>query len=102
MALAFSRVSKASIGSQYQIITDVTLDGSYASGGYAITPAKLGHRNSITHVHDAITSTGFLARWVPSTQKLMIYKTPTSGALTECASSDLSSSATIRLVSQGK
>lgn len=102
MAVSFVRSSKVAVGSQYRISGDLTLDGSYGAGGYTLTPALIGHRNILNSVETTISSSGFLCVWRPSTLKLQFYKVGAAGALTECASSDLSSAATVRIHTLGK
>lgn len=102
MAISFVRSSKIAVGSNYRISGDLTLDGSYGAGGYALTAALFGHRNTLNSVEVAISNTGFLSVYRPSTLKLQFYKVGAAGALTECVAGDLSSAAVVRIHTLGK
>jgi hypothetical protein len=53
-------------------VGSVTLDSSYPTGGYALTPANFG-LPALTFV--IATAPGFVCRWSKSTQKLLLYAT---------------------------
>jgi hypothetical protein len=101
MAVTFTRVTKRASGSRYIIAGDLALDNSYPTGGYAVTPALFGHRNSVTSIDTTISTGGFLAVFVPPTSKLKFFKVGAAGALTECATTDLNTD-TIRIHVTGK
>lgn len=102
MALAFTRLHRFAEGNRYLIVQQVTLDGSYASGGYALTPTQVGHRNQITNISTGVSKNGYISAFDTTTQKLKFYKVGAAGALTECVSGDLSSSDYVILNIWGK
>lgn len=55
---------------------DVTLDNSYPTGGYALTPQQLGlgSGGAIEHVNVMGTADGYLYKWNPATNKLMVFQ----------------------------
>lgn len=78
-------------------IVDVTLDGSYAAGGYALTASQLGVLTIDNINASMVSGHGFVPQWVSSTGKLKVYKSAGSAAaLTECANTDLSTSNVVR------
>lgn len=83
-------------------IFDITLDASYASGGYAVTAAQMGVL-AIDNLNATMTSAqGFYPQWNNSTQKLKLYKNAAgAGALAECVNTDLSTSNIVRVEVQG-
>lgn len=101
MAVTFTRLTKRAAGSRYIIAGDLALDNAYPTGGYAVTPALFGHRNSVTSIDTTISAGGFLAVFVPSTNKLKFFKVGSAGPLTEVASTDLNAD-TIRIHVTGK
>lgn len=42
MALTFSEISRTIFGNKRIVVTEITFDSSYATGGEALTPANLG------------------------------------------------------------
>lgn len=111
MAHSYSIVKKGVAGNMRLNIVDITLDGSYAAGGYAITAASCGV-GTIHHISPVMstsgdTTKGLLPVYDPATGKLRIYKTggtttvtSGNGNLTELATNDtlISSSAKVRCV----
>ena len=85
MAATVAVKSKAVVGDRRRVVAEITLDNSYATGGYEIKPEKLGLRSIL----DAGAGCGFKALsgaeatavggayFDPSTKKLKIlsYKT---------------------------
>lgn len=73
----------ASSDTRAHIIT-VTGPASYVAGGDALTAAQLGFGNEITTIQSAVTSTGLLAVWDDTNNKLQFFY-PTGGAATSPA-----------------
>lgn len=103
-------VKKGVAGNMRINVVDVTLDGAYAAGGYALTPAQLGV--ATVHAVSPIggTAAGVLPRYDTANAKLIIYKgastvTVTSGnaAFTELATNDtiISAATVVRLLVVG-
>lgn len=62
-------------GVRFKTVT-LTLDASYPTGGYALTPAQLGFVSSIDGIvagGTAGNTTGVVVGWNPTTQKLQVY-----------------------------
>lgn len=95
MAIAYTRV--ASYPDKYQIVTDITLDGSYSSGGYLLDPKQLGVL-AIDHVDaNVVTGEGFTPTYVASTGKLKMLKSAgAAGQHAEAVAGDLTSSIKVR------
>jgi hypothetical protein len=74
MAATFVRVTKRAAGSRYIIAGDLTLDNSYPTGGYAVTPALFGHRNAITSIDTTATVGGYTLLYIPSTAKVKVFR----------------------------
>lgn len=74
MAATFSYVTKRSVGSRYEIAGDLTLDNSYPTGGYAVTPALFRHRNTITKIDPTPTVGGYTLLYIPSTLKIKVFR----------------------------
>jgi hypothetical protein len=74
MAVSFNRLTKRASGSRYIIAGDLTLDNSYPTGGYAVTPALFGHRNSVTSIDTTVTAGGYTLLFVPSTSKVKAFR----------------------------
>jgi hypothetical protein len=96
MAIAYNIVSK--LPDERKTIVDITLDGNYAAGGYALTPASMGMLAAPDMVDPQIvTGQGFAPQWNKGTAKLQMFKNAAgAGALTECANTDLSSAVVVR------
>jgi len=97
MSIAYNIVRR--LPDQNKTIVDITLDGSYASGGYALAPASLGMLQAPDMIDpDVKTGQGFTPIWNQTTGKLQMFKSAGSaGAHAECASGDLSSAVVVRL-----
>ena len=101
MAIAYATVAR--YPDKYQIITDITADGSYAAGGYLLSAAQLGVLGIDAVDVDSITGDGFTGHYVSSTGKLKIFKSAgAAGQHTECVSGDLSTANKFRLTVTGK
>lgn len=95
MAIAYTRV--ASYSDNNQTIIDVTLDGSYASGGYLLDARQMGVLNIDDIQASVVTGEGFIPTYVASTGKLKLAKSAAGAtAFTECAAGDLTSSIKVR------
>jgi hypothetical protein len=104
MAIAYAVVERRpDIG---RAITDITLDGSYSAGGYALDNAQLGliapaQNMDLTYIHATATS-DFVPVYDPVNNKIKVFKSGTAGAtLNECASGDITSSHKIRATVHG-
>jgi len=110
MAIAYDIVTKGVAGNMRINVVDVTLDGSYASGGYALTAAGLGMAR-IFHINAEMkTGENLLAQYNHTSGKLEILKgastvtvTTGSGAFSELATNDTyaSTSVIVRLLVVG-
>jgi len=104
MALVYTRV--ASRPDLRETVTDVTLDGSYGAGGYAVSNAGLGLLSNadamdISYSHPTAAS-GNVAQYQPVTNKIMIFEAGTAaGPLAECSAGDITSSHKMRVVAKG-
>lgn len=99
MALAYNIVRRMPDVSK--AIVDITLDGSYAAGGYALAAAGLGMEAAPDMVDPQVVTTvgaGFIPSWNQQTGKLQMFKTGAalSGVLAECVAGDLSASVKVR------
>ena len=96
MAIAYNIVARRpDVG---RTIVDVTLDGSYSSGGYVLDPKQLGMLVAPDSVDPYFTTgEGFTPNYTASTQKLKIFKSAgAAGQHTEASSGDLTSSMKVR------
>ena len=84
-------------------IYDMTADGAYSSGGYAIAPADVGMMTIEDIEAHQKGGAGNLAHWDPANSKLKIFQTgaAVSGPFSECIAGDLSTSDVFRLVVKG-
>jgi hypothetical protein len=85
------------IGNRREIVVDVTLDNSYPTGGYTLTPTTLGVDGVTDYVFAQATTTGHLPVYNYGTKKLMIFS-----AGTEVANTTDLSAVVLRLIAQGK
>jgi hypothetical protein len=102
MAIAYDIVSKGVAGNMRQNVVDITLDGSYASGGYALTAASLGVANIFVVIAQMKTGENLLPQYNHATGKLEILKgastttvTTGSGAFSELATNDTYASSSV-------
>lgn len=80
MSLTIATVSggTTSTGGRKSVIVDITLDSSYATGGYAITTTDLGFVRRIDHMHTGVAmKSDFTASatvvFNPATSKLVCF-----------------------------
>lgn len=101
MAIAIGKVNLANrnhvVGSRRQVIVDVTLDSSYPTGGYALTPATLGVDGATDFIQAVATTTGHTFSYDYVNSKLLAF----SGGTQVSNATDLSA-VVIRLIAQGK
>lgn len=64
---------RTKMAAMYCVVTDITLDASYPTGGYTITPAQFG-LTTFDFVL-AAPSNGYTATFSDATQKLIVYST---------------------------
>lgn len=90
-----------------QTLVTITLDGSYAAGGYALSNAGLGMLDTpdniqMQYVHATATS-DFVPVYDRANNKIKIFKSGTAGAtLNECVSGDITASHSIICTVQGR
>lgn len=102
MAIAYARVKKDA----FTVTTDITLDGSYSAGGYALDNPSMGMNGNPTsmdleYIHATATNY-FQPVYDPVNNKIKIFKSGTAGAtLNECVSGDITSSHKIRATAYG-
>lgn len=97
MAVSFALVSsRPDLGRK---VYDMTCDGSYASGGYAITAANVGMVSIDNITASDATGQGNVASWIPADAKLKVFQgsATASAVLSEAVSGDLSTSNVFRL-----
>lgn len=104
MAIAYAPVEKRPADGIS--IVDITLDGSYSAGGYALSNASIGmlttpRQADLTYIHATATN-DFVPVFDPVNNKIKIFKSGTAGAtLNECVSGDITSSHKIRATFHG-
>ena len=102
MAISYALVSRDPTSNK--TVTDITLDGSYSAGGYAVTAAGLGvvqlpANMDLTYIHATATN-DFVPVWDPTNSKIKIFCSGTASAtLNECTSGQITSSHKIRVTS---
>lgn len=76
MALTIAAPTKYSIGARFQTVSQITLDASYPTGGYALTGQQLGLTNGIIDFIDAGVSPngGYLLAYNAATGKLQVFQ----------------------------
>jgi deoxyhypusine synthase len=96
MAIAYNVVRR--MPDVQKAVVDITLDGAYAAGGYALTNAQLGMLVTPDMVDPIVTTgQGFTPEWNKTTNKLLMFKTAAgAGAHAECVAGDLSSAVVVR------
>lgn len=95
MAIAYKTVR--ALPDVYKAIIDITLDASYASGGYALSNSSLGMLAKPDMLDFEVrTGDGFVPRWDQANNKLKMFKVGAAGALTECVNTDLTASVVVR------
>ena len=107
MAIAYARnpASRPDVG---LMVTDITLDGSYSAGGYALDNAQLGLVGNPVNVacdsyKHATATVSNLAQWDKATNKIKIFETAGTVDLPfkECAAGDITSSHVITVTALG-
>lgn len=71
MAISPSQVFVNRAGKKRQVVTEVTMDSSYPTGGEAITAAQLGL--SVVDVVTCSTNTGHIAQYDKTNAKIKLY-----------------------------
>ena len=97
MAIVYNIVRKSP--DQSKMVVDITLDGSYSAGGYALTPASLGLLAAPDMVDPILRSgQGLVPVWNQSTGKLMMYRTGAvvSTPLQEAVNTDITTAFIVR------
>lgn len=88
-----------------ETIVDVTLDGSYSAGGYALDGKSMGLLASKPEHVQPVTKTvhGVVPSWDEANNKLVMWKTgsATSGVFIQAAAGDLSTSVIVRCLVKG-
>ncbi len=107
MAIAYARnsASRPDLG---MVTTDITLDGSYSAGGYALDNAQLGLIGNPINVacdsykHATATVTN-VAQWDKASNKIKIFQAPAAvtDPFAEVASGDITSSHVITVTAYG-
>ena len=95
MALTFTDVKRINIqksgGIRFAVI-DITFDNSYATGGWAVTPANLGMSviYGMIALGPQVAAAGSLITYDPVNGKLLAFKSTAAGSLFgEIAAADL-------------
>lgn len=107
MAIAYSINTAKSRRDNGQTFVTITLDGSYAAGGYALTNSSLGMLDtpdfiSMDYIHAAATN-AFVPVYDRANNKIKVFKSGASGStMTECASGDITASHSIECEVQGR
>jgi hypothetical protein len=96
MAIAYSIVRR--MPDMQKAIVDITLDGAYGAGGYALNNNQMGMLAAPDMVDaDIKTGQGFTPIWNQSTGKLQMFKSAgAAGAHTECVAGDLTNAVIVR------
>lgn len=95
MAIAYNLVRR--MPDMSKTIVDITLDGAYAAGGYALTNSALGMAAKADMIDPmVITAQGFDAAWDQVNNKLKMWKSGSTSAKAECVAGDLSSAVVVR------
>jgi hypothetical protein len=72
MAPSVAIKKRGAAGDMWFRTVDITLDATYAAGGWALTPAQLGFgANGVIQMVDVGTRGGFLFEWDQVNNKLM-------------------------------
>lgn len=101
MAIALGKVnlqtSNHSIGNCREVCMDGTLDNSYPTGGYSLTPLQLGVEGVTHYIRADATTTGHTFAYDYANKKLLAF----SGGSQVSNATDLSA-VVIRIVAHGK
>lgn len=76
MALTIAAPKRYSVGDRWQTVTQVTLDNSYPTGGYALTGQQLGLPSGLTDWIDSSDSPngGYVLAYNLGTGKLQVFQ----------------------------
>src|SRR5215210_5871649 len=101
MAITLTRVK--ALPDQRRTIYTLTCDGSYSSGGYAISPRDLGLFQIDSLMAYETSGQGNLAQWDAPNGKLRVFQTGAalSGVFSEAVSGDLSTANVFRIEATG-
>lgn len=106
MALAYSIVKRRP--DVREVVVDVTLDGSYGAGGYALDNKSLGVISTpesvvVAHYVHATATADHVAEWDPANNKLKIFQWggTSPDPLVEAAAGDITTSHKVRLIVKG-
>lgn len=101
MAVAIAKVNLAStnhvIGNRREQTTDITLDNSYPTGGYALTPTQLGVDGVTDFIIAFATNTGHTFTYDYANKKLMAWN-----GTTQIANAVDLSAVVVRVIAHGK
>jgi len=106
MALVYTRIKTRP--EARETVVDVTLDGSYGAGGYALSNAGMGVLSTPEAVecssyrHATATSSN-VGVWDPANNKLLFFESGTavSAPLVECIAGDITTAHKVRLTVKG-
>jgi hypothetical protein len=101
MAIAYNIVDRSPLSGRTSV--EITLDGSYSSGGYALSNSGLGLLTNPASVQLTVRSgQGFTPVYDKANNKLKMFKSAAGAtAHTECANTDLSSSVIVAALCTG-
>src|SRR5689334_19397192 len=101
MAIAYNIVDRSPLSGRTSV--EITLDGSYAAGGYQLSNSGLGMLTNPASVQLTVRSgQGFTPVYDKANNKLKMFKTAAgSGAHAECVNTDLSSSVIVSALCNG-
>lgn len=85
------------IGNRREVQCDVTLDSSYPTGGYTLTPATLGVDGVTDYIIGFATTTGHTFTYNYATSKLMAWN-----GTTQIANAVDLSAVVVRVIASGK
>jgi|SRR5215831_10618982 len=106
MAATTQIIKRGASGDLFERLVDVTFDGSYPGGGYALTPQQLGLglNGSIVLVLGATTKTGgWMVGWDYTNGKLQVFdgSGAASAAMHEAAAATVLTGVVARILVKG-
>lgn len=104
MTVTTSIKGRDTLGSRTARFVDVTLDASYSSGGWALTPKKLGLGTNGTILAVAVLTPilgGTFVTWDAAASKIKCYSSVTGGTATELTDADLLDALVVKLLVVG-
>jgi hypothetical protein len=104
MALtAITLVRREQLGFSNLTISTLSLDNSYPTGGYSLTPTQLGIGLTADWV-SAQPKSGYIFEYFPSTSKLMVRWSGAAGAIDPevTSATDLSAVTGVRIMAIGR